>query len=128
MLKSRPADGKARPKSPRGYTLEARRLWEQVVEGWDLDPPATTILDLACHALQRIREAQQLIARDGLVVTDRFGQRKPNPAAAIERDAKQTLLRSLRALNLDLEPLRDGPGRPPRTRFHPGTESPPRGR
>jgi hypothetical protein len=31
----------------------------------------------------------------------------------VERDSKQTLLRNLRALNLDLEPLRDQPGRPP---------------
>jgi hypothetical protein len=57
-------------------------------------------------------KARRLLDRDGLVVSDRFGQQKPHPAAAIERDSKQTLLRNLRALNLDLEPLHDRPGRP----------------
>jgi phage terminase small subunit len=88
-------------------------LWLDVLEGWELDPPARVLLDSACRALQRVREAQRLLARDGLVVTDRFGQPKAHPAAAVERDAKQTLLKNLRALNLDLEPLRDTPGRPP---------------
>jgi hypothetical protein len=101
---------KIRP--PRGYTQEARHLWRQVTTGWDLDGPALTILDQACRAKMRVREAQALLTRDGLVITDRFGQPKPHPAAALERDAKQTLLRNLRALNLDLEPLRDRPGRP----------------
>jgi phage terminase small subunit len=111
--RSQPTEGiplKSRP--PRGYTTEARHLWQQVTADWTLDPPALTILDCACRALERVREAQALLRRDGLMTTDRFGQTKAHPAAAIERDAKQTLLRNLRALNLDLEPLHDRPGRP----------------
>ena len=100
------------PRPPVGYSAESRRLWRQVVEGWTLDPPALTILDSACRALMRVREAQALVTKAGLVVKDRFGQAKPHPAAAIERDAKMTLLRNLKALNLDLEPLHDRPGRP----------------
>lgn len=98
--------------SPKGYSAEARRLWRDVVEGWTLDPPALTILDVACRSLMRCREAQALITRDGPVVTDRFQQKKPHPSVAQERDAMQTLLRSLRALNLDIEPLHNRPGRP----------------
>jgi phage terminase small subunit len=99
--------------APQGYTTEARRLWRQVVQGWALDPPALVILDSACRALMRVRQAQELLGRDGIVMTDRFGQPKPHPAVLVERDSKQTLLRNIRALNLDLEPLRDRPGRPP---------------
>ena len=101
------------PRPPVGYTPEARRLWRDVVVGWQLEPPALVILDSACRALMRVREAQAILSRDGLVTEDRFKQAKPHPAAAIERDAKQTLLRNLQALHLDLEPLNAQPGRPP---------------
>jgi phage terminase small subunit len=110
-MKNSHRDAPIRP--PVGYTPEARKLWRQVLAGWDLDPPALTILDTACRGLMRVREAQALLERDGIVVKDRFGQEKPHPAVAIERDAKLTLLRNLKALNLDLEPLHDRPGRPP---------------
>lgn len=112
MLKSRPNPPKNGHRPPRGYSPEARRLWAEVLAGWDLDPPALAILDMACRAHMRVREAEALLDRDGLVVTDRFGQAKPHPAAGILRDSKQLVLRSLRALNLDLEPLHDRPGRP----------------
>jgi phage terminase small subunit len=101
-----------KPKPMKGYTAEARRLWDQVLDGWDLDAPALALLDSACQALMRIRQAQATIAKQGPFFTDRFGQPKQHPAVLTERDAKQTLLRNLRALNLDLEPLHDRPGRP----------------
>src|SRR5881628_3488522 len=90
----------AGPRPPAGYTAEAKKLWQDVLEGWQLDPAALVILDSACRALMRVRQAQARLDRDGLVVRDRFKQEKPHPCATIERDAKQTLLRSLRALNL----------------------------
>ncbi len=43
---------------------------------------------------------------------DRFVQRKPHPLLAAERDARAQMLAALKALNLDLEPLKDR-GRPP---------------
>jgi phage terminase small subunit len=102
----------AASKPPTGYTPEARRFWRQVLAGWDLDPPSLVILDSACRALVRVRQAQELIVKEGLISKDRFGQAKAHPAVQIERDSKQTLLRNLRALSLDLEPLHDRPGRP----------------
>jgi hypothetical protein len=47
-----------------------------------------------------------------MTVADRFGQPKVHPAVLIERDARGQMLAALRDLHLDLEPLRDRPGRP----------------
>jgi len=59
-----------------------------------------------------MRQAQRDIAKNGLKVKDRFQQEKPNPAVAIERDCINSMMRVLKMLNLDLEPLNPGPGRP----------------
>jgi hypothetical protein len=59
-----------------------------------------------------MEEARLIIAREGAVVEDRFNQKKPHPAVLIERDASASMLKTFRALNLDLEPLKEI-GRPP---------------
>lgn len=56
--------------------------------------------------------AQDIINKEGLTITDRFGQIKSHPLCSVLRDARSQKLAALKALNLDLEPLRDGPGRP----------------
>ena len=66
----------------------------------------------ALRAFDRLEEARGLLARDGVVITDRWGQTKPHPAVNIERDARSGMLAALKACNLDVEPLRDRPGRP----------------
>jgi len=55
---------------------------------------------------------QDIINEEGLTIQDRFGQTKAHPLCAVIRDARAQKLAALKALNLDLEPLRDGPGRP----------------
>jgi P27 family predicted phage terminase small subunit len=100
------------PKAPKKLSREAKAWWGKIVSEWDLDDPALLLLESALEAFDRMREAQQMIAEDGAVIEDRFGQKKAHPATLIERDSKGTLLRTLRALNLDIEPLNDRPGRP----------------
>ena len=107
MKKSRPG----RP-APKSYTPEARTLWEQIEEGWAIDAPASVIADTACRSLMRMREAQAILAKEGITSVDRFKQVKTHPCTLIERDSAATLLKCLKALNLDLEPLHDRPGRP----------------
>jgi hypothetical protein len=67
-----------------------------------------TLLDKTSEALDRMRAAQTLLKRDGLVLKGRA-----HPASVIERDARLAMLRAVRQLGLDLEPVRDQPGRPP---------------
>lgn len=102
------------PRPTKGkLSREAVKWWNRIVEEWDLDPGALLILENALECFDRMRQAQAIIARDGITTTDRFGQVKQHPATLVERDAKAGLLRALRALNLDIEPLNAGPGRPP---------------
>ena len=101
------------PKPPKNLSAEAKRWWKKIVSGWELDDAGFLVLENALESFDRMRQAQEMLAKVGLVTTDRFGQQKVHPAVLVERDAKAGLLRALRALNLQIEPLHDTPGRPP---------------
>lgn len=104
---------RSKPTPPAKLSPEAVEWWGKLTAEFELDDAALLILGNAMQALDRIRQAQAIIAREGLVFRDRHEQPRVHPAVIIERDAKGTLLRCLRALNLDVEPLNDRPGRQP---------------
>lgn len=106
-------DRRSIPPPPRGYTAAERKLWRDAHVGWDLDPLAVPILDSGLRQHKLWRKAERLMELEGIVIRDRFGQSKPHPASTIARDAHAGFLRAMKALNLDLEPLHDRPGRPP---------------
>lgn len=94
-----------------GASLWVRLHAEFVID----DEGGKLLLQTTCEAFCRMREAQALIDAEGAVLADRFGQRKPHPAVAIERDSRTAMLASLKQLGLDVEPAKSGPGRPPGT-------------
>jgi P27 family predicted phage terminase small subunit len=100
---------------PSGLSAEARAWWRRLAAEHDIaDAPGRLLLQTALEAFDRMRGAQRAIKKDGATVLDRFGQRKAHPLLSTERDARAQMLASLKALNLDLEPLNRGPGRPGR--------------
>lgn len=91
----------------------AKRWWRELQKEYDIDDPAgLLLLQTAMESFDRMKAAQAQIAVEGQTVLDRFDKPKPHPLLTVERDARAQLLLALKSLNLDLEPLRDGPGRP----------------
>lgn len=77
------------------------------------DSGGVSILTAATEAWDRCTSAREAIEKDGgPVIKDRFDQLKPHPACAIERDSRAQFISAIKSLNLDIEPLRAGPGRP----------------
>jgi phage terminase small subunit len=96
------------PDAPAHLARDGRRLWRDVALEYSVDDSGgLALLEIACTALDRMRAAQRAIKRYGVVIPDRYGGRRLNPACALERDSRAGFLAALRALNLDLEPLRD---------------------
>jgi len=94
-------------------SAEAKRWWRRITAEYALDDEAgRLLLQTALEAFDRMRECQAAIGQDGAVVEDRFGQKKPHPALTAERDSRSQMLAALKQLNLDLEPLKNRPGRP----------------
>jgi P27 family predicted phage terminase small subunit len=100
-------------KIPQKLSVEARGLWQKLAKEYQIeDQGGLAVLQVACEALDRLRAAQAGIKKDGMTFTDRFGQVRINPLTSVERDSRAQYLQALKALNLDLEPLKDRPGRP----------------
>jgi P27 family predicted phage terminase small subunit len=99
---------------PEHLSLEAKRTWKALLAEWPSigDVAGLRILRVALESFDRAQEARQTMDKDGMTVVDKFGQTKPHPLLPIERDSRAAFLSGLKALNLDLEPLRDRPGRP----------------
>ena len=90
--------------APKHLTAEARALWVQLRIDYLIDDSAgLALLRAACEAHDRAQLARKMIAAEGMVSTDRFDQKKPHPAVAIERDARTQLMAALRALKLEPE-------------------------
>jgi hypothetical protein len=100
-------------RAPAGLGKSGRRLWKAIQESYAIDDPGgVAFLVSACRAEDDIIRMRTKVAKDGdtLTVTD-----KPptaHPLLAVIRGLENIRRQSLRALNLDLEPLHNRPGRP----------------
>lgn len=101
-------------KTPPGLSAAAKEWWKKLATEYEIDDAAgLLLLETALQAFDRMHQARELITQHGAVTMDRFNQLRPNPATTIERDSRAAMLGALKALNLDIEPLHDGAGRPP---------------
>jgi phage terminase small subunit len=104
-----------KPANPPSHLLKpGATLWREMVAEYGIaDPAGLALLSTAGECLDRMRAAQVAIKAHGEIVVDRYGAPKLNPACNLEKDARNGMMAAFRALNLDVEPLRDGLGRPP---------------
>lgn len=96
---------KSTTKAPESLSTEAKRWWRLIVEEYVVEDSAgRLLLENALTAFDEMRVAQAIVAKDGPVIVDRFGGKKQHPATLVVRDARNLMLRSLKALNLDVSP------------------------
>src|SRR5438552_9398880 len=91
---------KADMRLPRRLSAESRDFYRRITAGWELGEDGLAILLVAAESLDRLREAQALIRRDGLTIKGTRGL-KPHPAVGVERESRAAFLQALRQLNLD---------------------------
>jgi len=92
------------PKAPAHLSESIRVWWRLVVRDYQLESHHMRLLQAAAECWDRLQQARELLARDGLVVEGREGGLRPHPAAAIGRDSRIAFARLIRELNLDVEP------------------------
>lgn len=93
---------------------EASDLKAGLLKEYDIsDEAGLAILNTAMEAFDLMHDAQAVIDAQGLTVAGDRGNLKAHPLLNVVRDSRAQFLMALKHLNLDLEPLRPGPGRPP---------------
>ena len=92
---------------------EAQKEVERLVDEYNItDSGGENLLMTFAGAYSLELDCQDQISREGLTIKDRFDQDKPHPLLASLRDARAQKLAALKALCLDLEPMKTI-GRPP---------------
>jgi hypothetical protein len=74
------------PTGPIELTGEARQLFQDVSDRWDLHPAALALLRLACEAIQKAGMAEAVVAEQGMVLADGKGGLKHHPCSLLARD------------------------------------------
>ena len=101
------------PRAPAGTGPAGRRLWRAIqLEYVIKDAGGLAHLTQAVRAEDDLSRMRRLVLEDGDVLLDRFQQKKQHPLIAAIAAMEAVRRAALHMLNLDVEPLKDGPGRP----------------
>jgi hypothetical protein len=95
-----PARPTADPPMPGGLGDAGRSLWQVVTSIYTVWPERAAVLAAACREADREAQAEAALAADGLLVRDRYGQRKVHPAAQLARQSRLAQARLLREVGL----------------------------
>ncbi|MEE8584478.1 MAG: P27 family phage terminase small subunit [Acidobacteriota bacterium] len=98
--------------APQHLTPKSRKFWAYAAGNFELEEQHLLLLTEACEALDLKDKAAALVEKHGLLVEDRYGKLKQNPAVAVVAVQRNALKGILRELDLDFEPpagTRSGP-------------------
>jgi len=90
------------PPAPAHLSPNRHEWWDALVRAYELDAHHLDLLQQAAECWDRKEGARRVLDTDGPTFTDRFGQPKPRPEVAIERDSRLAFARMLRELALDV--------------------------
>ena len=99
-------------KPPRKLGEVGSSLWQSIQSEYRIDDAAgIELLMQACEASDQIAKLAERIAKDGEVIKTENGL-KVHPALKEQLSHRSFIVRTLRALGLNLEPVRATAGRP----------------
>ena len=93
-----------RPAAPAGVGAAARRLWNQVLERYDLDEHERALLAETVRTVDVLERLDAVVRREGVTLEDG----KPHPAIVEQRQMRITLARLVTALRLPEDAVADG--------------------
>ncbi len=100
--------------APKTLKAGGKRLWRDVVDGWDVAPEQYCLLENSCKSQDRIDLLSAIVEKEGPVQLNRFGMAVAHPAALLLRGEVANFSQLYRLLQLDAPSGGGGagPGRP----------------
>jgi hypothetical protein len=99
--------------SPDKLGPHGQALWDRIHREYRIeDAGGVEMLVLACLARDRAAACRETIDRDGEMIKSQHGAHREHPLLRSELAAMAFCVKTLRALGLDVEPLRATAGRP----------------
>jgi hypothetical protein len=101
------------PDPPAKLGAPGMKLWRSILEVYEFaDAASYQVLYQSCACVDRAESCREIIDRDGELIY--VGKNcRSHPLLRDEMQNRALACRLLARLGLDLEPVRDGPGRPP---------------
>jgi len=94
---------------PNHLSKQAKKLFQSIIDEYGIDDSGgLAILTTACEAWDRAKQAREAIEADGLILEDRFKQKKLHPAATVERDSRSQWLQAIKTLGLEPGEIQKG--------------------
>lgn len=93
--------------APKHLEAPTATWWRHVIAQYELEEHHERLLTAACEAWDLMTRSRVAVAEAGLTVVDRYGQLKPHPLLAVEKDSRIAFARLVRELDLDGEPAPD---------------------
>ena len=100
-------------KPPKTLSKEGTKLWNNILSQVPFyDFGGLAVLESVCESYGSMKQYKRIVDKFGVMLKDRFGQPKLNPAVIAERDARSAFLKGMKALNLDFDAVQP-PGKKP---------------
>jgi hypothetical protein len=101
------------PKPPAALGKPGRKLWQSIQSEYGIhDAGGLAHLHSACRCEDDLDRIRSRIAEDGDLIPDPKRGKQPHPLLRFVAQLEATRRQGIAALNLHVEPLRPGPGRP----------------
>ena len=92
-------------KTPQTLNHDGKQFWKAVTDEIKIvEPHDIEMLHRACQCLDRIKEAQDAIKKDGPYLEVKGGGIRPHPALKVEKEFMTLFYRAIRDLDLDPPP------------------------
>jgi hypothetical protein len=88
-------------KGPKTLKAGGKRLWRNVVDGWDVPAEQFCLLENVCRSQDRLDRLRRILDREGPVTKNRFGVAIAHPAALLLRSEVASFGQLYRLLMLD---------------------------
>ena len=90
----------------------SQQFYDKLAGEYDFESHQFELLRLACEALDRASQAEEVINREGITYDDRFGTPRTRPEVRVKVEAENAFRMLIKQLNLDEDESRPV-GRPP---------------